>query len=494
MQTKQNEFDAETSQDLRFLLLSHDIRSVLSGIVGGLSLIEGATLTEQEQGHLARVKSAGRMLADLIEESGADPSARTPRDLDPAPVIEQIRARWENEGAANGVVINFGDSTNLPPVTGLSRVGFARIFNNLIGNAMKSPGVSVIEMTFDTTNTAELGVKISDNGGGFSATALEHAFQIWGGKVNTGRPQNGLGLYIVKSLVEHAGGRVRAFNRTQGGACVEVVLKSGKPVKPRQPATANALPDLSNLNILVAEDNVTNQLVVTQMLLALNAKFSVASDGVEALQLFEQEPFDLGLIDIEMPRKSGLEVIREVRNRPDARAKTPLVALTAYAMDDHRERIHKAGADGLIPKPITDIARFGEAILGFCTQTPTPAVEQTTPDGTVIDRSIYDALAEVIGKDSMVELLGKVQQDLRSVQSGLNDGMAAHDTAPIRANTHILMSVAGAIGAVGLQSVAQNLNQAAGQGDWPRVTPLADECQKGLDLVQTFVTKELSIW
>ena len=84
------------------------------------------------------------------------------------------------------------------------------------------------------------------------------------------------------------------------------------------------------------------------MLRALNAEVTVCSDGVEALERFEREPVDLVVVDIEMPRLSGLDVIRAIRARGDARAQVPIVALTAYAMREHRERIAAAGANGLI--------------------------------------------------------------------------------------------------------------------------------------------------
>ena len=121
-------------------------------------------------------------------------------------------------------------------------------------------------------------------------------------------------------------------------------------------------PTSAGLRVLLAEDNPTNQMVASQMLRALKAEVIVCSDGVEALERFEAEPVDLVVVDIEMPRLSGLDVIRAIRARGDARAQVPIVALTAYAMREHRERIAAAGANGLISKPITSVEALGRGL------------------------------------------------------------------------------------------------------------------------------------
>ena len=105
-------------------------------------------------------------------------------------------------------------------------------------------------------------------------------------------------------------------------------------------------------------------MVASNMLRALDAEVLVCSDGVEALERFDDFPADLVVVDIEMPRLTGLDVIRAIRSRTDAKAHVPIVALTAYAMREHRDRIAAAGANGLIPKPITSIEALGARARG----------------------------------------------------------------------------------------------------------------------------------
>ena len=102
---------------------------------------------------------------------------------------------------------------------------------------------------------------------------------------------------------------------------------------------------LSGLRVLLAEDNPTNQLVAAQMLESLGASVLLAEDGAEALEIVAREPFDVMLVDIEMPRVSGIEVLRTVRGLSGPIAEVPMIALTAYVMREHRAAIDAAGAD-----------------------------------------------------------------------------------------------------------------------------------------------------
>ncbi len=150
---------------------------------------------------------------------------------------------------------------------------------------------------------------------------------------------------------------------------------------------------LSGLRVLLAEDNPTNQLVAAQMLESLGASVVLAADGAEALEIVAREPFDVMLVDIEMPRVSGIEVIRTVRELSGPIAEVPMIALTAYVMREHRAAIDAAGADGVIAKPILSIEQFGADIRRFMQRRPDAASAEDGRTGSasgatapVIDR------------------------------------------------------------------------------------------------------------
>ena len=143
-----------------------------------------------------------------------------------------------------------------------------------------------------------------------------------------------------------------------------------------------------------------------------------------------------------MPRLSGLDVIRAIRARSDARGQVPIVALTAYAMREHRDRIAEAGANGLISKPITSVEALGRGLAAHVapllrrSAPAMPAAPVSAPGaaaaGPVVDLGIFDALCAAIGPDMMAELLEKVIADLLSARGNSPARSIPLDRAPIR--------------------------------------------------------------
>ena len=229
---------------------------------------------------------------------------------------------------------------------------------------------------------------------------------------------------------------------------------------------------LTGLRVLLAEDNPTNQLVAAQMLESLGATVILAADGAEALEIVAREPFDVMLVDIEMPRVSGIEVIRTVRGSSGPIAEVPMIALTAYVMREHRAAIDAAGADGVIAKPILSIEQFGADIRRFMRRRSDAAGAEGGGAGSVngsaqpvIDRNIYDTLAEAIGPAAMTELLGKVNSDIQAARDRLVQAVDPVDLGEVRSVTHILISVAGAVGALPVQEGARQMNAAGHRDD-----------------------------
>lgn len=480
-------------------LFAHDIRSALAGVLGGLSLIADEKLSADDQVHFSRANASANMLLGLLD--GANTGVAMPADdgwVDPALAIEQLQDRWLGEAIEKGINLNFSwDKTQIaaPQIPALD---FQRVFNNIIGNAVKFTATGEISVAFGLDVKNRFYGIVEDSGPGFSTGALENLFAFQNRAENADKAGSGMGLFIAKRLVDAADGEILVENDIRGGAKVSVVLPVtavSAPVPIKQAAKKNDLPDLSHLKILMAEDNLTNQLVVTQMLRAMGADCVIASDGVEAMERFEEQEFDIALIDIEMPRMSGLEVMRSIRSRKDSKAVTPLVALTAYVLPEHQDRINAAGANGLIAKPLTNISDFGRSILSYVDKKPLETSAETAvsevSDENCIDMAIYDGLAEMIGTESMLELLGKVKTDIENVKQGIIDGMRDKSGAGIGSNTHILISVAGAIGAVDLQHAAQSLNTLSKTTNWAEIEAGSDNCLKGCDQVLSFVESQI---
>ncbi len=258
---------------------------------------------------------------------------------------------------------------------------------------------------------------------------------------------------------------------------------------------------LSGLHILLAEDNPTNQMVAEQMLAALGATARVAGDGLETLALAEAERFDLALIDIEMPKLDGLEVIRRIRAAQTSGRDMPLIALTAYVMVEHRRAIIEAGADGVIAKPLLSVDQLGEDIRAILDARPAARLRPKAPlepvapainaDAAGIDARVFGALSRSIGPEAIPELLRKMDRDIVTVRERIQAGLTERDTHPLREATHILVAVAGSLGAVRLQNNAQCLNSAAHEGDFPEMQRLGRVVIAEIDLLRAFISSNV---
>jgi two-component system, OmpR family, aerobic respiration control sensor histidine kinase ArcB len=488
------------------LLIAHDLRAALSDVVGGLQLIDLAGLDRKNRLQVSRARAAGEILARLlnnaIDHLGTGYRTRITKvqSINLSRVFQGLQDRWAGRADARGIGFEIIIHQRVPAIVVLDAIALERILSNLLENAVKYTDQGRVVMEVDCTEDRALVFYIRDNGPGFSAEARDRLFSLHGRPSGASKPGTGLGLHIAKQLTDLLSGDILVEDAPDKGAQVTLRFAetawsppdAGQVLSVQQPPSDPAL--LQGLRILLAEDNITNQIVASQMLAALGAQAVVVPDGLEALEVLDAQAFDLALLDIEMPRMSGLELIRAIRSREDKTAQMPLIALTAYVMRDHRQRIMAAGADGIIAKPLMSIEDFGRQILRLCggdSATDIGAVaDRPEPADVFLDRNIYDGLHDTLGPEAFSELLGKLLEDLRSVRRGISVAGPKGDLPLVRARTHVLISVAGAIGATRLRLLAQNLNTRANRDDTRGIAADCSNCLAGLDELTAFIEDE----
>ncbi|MCC7348878.1 MAG: response regulator [Variibacter sp.] len=252
------------------------------------------------------------------------------------------------------------------------------------------------------------------------------------------------------------------------------------------------LPDLSRTKVLVAEDNATNQTIISHMLARMGAQVEIAGDGVEALHWLERETFDLALIDIEMPRMNGIEVIRTLRANRHLHSNMPVIAITAYVLRANRDAIYAAGADAILAKPLAGLDTFGLAIASALARAGggEAAVAPVAGADGGFDRRTFDHLIAIAGPEAAQELLERLRADLDKCAHGLAAGLSRTDLAAVRAETHVLIALAGAVGETRLQCLAQTLNTAAHRHDGAALDRHGDDALAQLDALIRFVARE----
>lgn len=481
----------------RLTLLGHDLRAAVSDIIGGLRLINQNDLDDATRLQLERVRTSGEILARLLEEGlsmmlGEDEFAAThPAILQMERFLHDVEMRWSGRASEKGLTFRVIRGDHVPGVLTLDRIALERVLSNILSNAIKYTDTGTVSLKVDMSDTGSLRMAVTDQGAGFSAEALSRLFEYNGRPAGNVKPGQGLGMHISKTMSGRLGGTISVENLPGQGARVTLDLPPDVwTIAP--PDAAVELPDLSRIKVLIAEDSPTNQAIMAHMLSKMGAEFECADDGVEALQWLERETFDLALIDIEMPRLNGLEVIRTLRQGCKAHSAMPVIAITAYVLRANRDAIYAAGADAILAKPLAGIDAFGLSIANVLNRAGTksePAVP-VSESSVEFDRACFERLLDIAGPTASGELLDRLCKDLQKCERELVTALGSHNTAAIRAETHVLIALAGAVGAARLQTLSQALNTAAHWQDLIEVPGLGQEALSQLDRLIHFVTQE----
>lgn len=440
----------------------------MSDVLGGIRLVDTPRLDPQTQTQIDRIRAAADTLAVLVDDVLLTASGDTLIDHPSSTVVlsdwlEAAQDRWFGRAAERDCAFKITAQGDLPAQISVAPIALDRIIGNLISNALVHSAGHAVGLDVGCAPDGGLVLVVTDEGTGFPSDVLDLKDRV--PRAGHDTQGSGLGLRIVRALSGQIGADVTLENRDKGGACATVRLPAALSDWTAQRPVSTTPPDLTGVRILVAEDNLTNQTILRQMLDQMGASAAFVADGKAALQALQSEDYDLGLIDIEMPRMSGLEVMEQVRATPGELASMPLVAITAYVMRDNREAIYAAGADGIIGKPVASAADFGRAILRHVGQpidlTEISAVNDGLGSEQNMDEERLDALLKAAGHHGSTELLDRVIEDLSNVLAALDDGVARGDVAEIRSQTHILIAISGAVGAERLCQLAEVLNIAA---------------------------------
>ncbi|GIT92505.1 hypothetical protein JANAI62_29630 [Jannaschia pagri] len=468
-------------------LLAHDIRAAVSDVIGGLRLIDPDDLSEAAREQFGRVHVASELLARLVEEmllgtpgQGVETEVGV---LNLHRFLDDELRRWHGASRPTGTMVTLNRSETLPEVVRLNGLHLRRIVANLMGNALRHAPGGTVELGAGVYEDGALRFCVSDDGPGFPPDLLPRLFDpaTRGGSA----PGTGMGLHIAAAHAEGLGGQMTASNLETGGARVTLTIPALS--WRRDPSDEGAeLPDLTGWRVLIADDSGTNQSLLKGMLGRMGAESEIASNGIEALNWLSRERFDLALVDLEMPQLGGLDVIRSERVR-QARGVAPpmvMVAMTAYVMRDNRDAIYEAGADGILAKPLGTIEAFGKALHHYLENAPDPTdwVPERAPALSAITLAELMAAA---GPDQGNVLLDRLKEDLAGVFDGLSGALEPVNVVEIRAQTHILLSLSGAVGALPTQEAARRLNQVARQGDVAAVRIATKVCLGRLSELRT---------
>jgi signal transduction histidine kinase/ActR/RegA family two-component response regulator len=364
------QLEAANQEKSRFLAnMSHELRTPLNGVVAVAEVLarEQADPRAREQAEL--IASSGRLLervlSDILDFSKIEAGQLRLElsEFDLETLIARIGALHQASAQAKGLALKWRVAPEARGVYRGDPVRLTQIQSNLLSNAVKFTSHGEVELSVERLGE-ELCFRVRDSGIGFDdevGSRLFNRFEQADASITRRFGGTGLGLAICRSLTEVMGGRIEAASRPGQGACFSVTLpleRVGAALcgAGSEPQASRALVDViaRPLDILLAEDHPTNQRVVQMIVEASGHRLVIAENGREALERLQAEPFDVVLMDMQMPEMDGLTATAALRalERTGGRRRTPVIMLTANAMDEHVQAGRAAGADAHLTKPI----------------------------------------------------------------------------------------------------------------------------------------------
>ena len=363
-QAKQAAESANLAKSAFLANMSHEIRTPLGAVVGFSELVADPQVPENEKkGYVDAIRRNGELVSSIINDIldlskiEAGKMEAVLRDIPLSEILTDTKTGLDLQAKEKGVLLKVDVSPDVPGMIHTDALRLRQILINIIGNAIKFTAKGAVEVRL-TMEGPQLAIYVKDSGRGISEEQAKRLFAPFSQVDSSSKRKHGgagLGLVLSKRLAMLLGGDVELFSsRLDHGSTFRVTIDPGPlrpapvsaPVRKAAPMVASRL---DGLRVLLTDDAADNRVLVSRILKLAGAEVDLASNGREAVSRIHEAKYDVVLMDLQMPVMDGYEATRELRG---SGYRGTIIALTAHALADEREKCLASGFDDHLSKPI----------------------------------------------------------------------------------------------------------------------------------------------